>query len=76
MDGTSAAPVELPAISVEPPAATSGPVSKKDGGNGQPKKADGGKAVDPQANLNALGEQSGRPAYINHWNQYREVGGG
>lgn len=30
--------------------------------------------VDPRANLNSLGYNDGQPRYVNHWNQYREMG--
>ncbi|KAF4122473.1 hypothetical protein GMORB2_7465 [Geosmithia morbida] len=31
--------------------------------------------VDSKANLHSLGYDDGRPRYVNHWNQYREMGG-
>jgi hypothetical protein len=69
MDATSSAPVELPAISIDPAPSTPGSPSKnKDG-------AQSGKAADPRANLHTLGRKGGQPAYINHWNQYQDVGG-
>lgn len=69
MDATSAVPVELPdtsPISPPPIPCTSAPL---------PPIKDTCPA-DPYANLNSLGNEDGRPKYVNHWNQYRAMGSG
>ncbi|PHH90983.1 hypothetical protein CDD83_2053 [Cordyceps sp. RAO-2017] len=78
MDGTGIAPVELPA---EPPAAEpSPPLSPPPPAAGQDARPcrpyqPPAAATDPRANLNSLETDGGRAAHVNHWDQWRALGG-
>lgn len=67
MDATNAAPVELPAISpgANPRPRSSSPEDIKIFPVGE-------SPADPQATLNSLGKER----YVNHWNQYKNLGSG
>ncbi|KAM4059594.1 hypothetical protein HRG_011650 [Hirsutella rhossiliensis] len=73
MDGAGMAPVELPAEPATPSHAL---------GPRQPRQTyraygpAGDPATDPRANLNSLKTDSGHAAYINHWDQWKALGGG
>ena len=67
MDGTSAAPVELPAVSASSP----GPSTHK-GTRLEPVQEV--TAADPRANLTSGPAGDGKPVYVNHWNQYKNLG--
>ncbi|RFU79526.1 hypothetical protein TARUN_2679 [Trichoderma arundinaceum] len=68
MDGSSAVPVELPAVSFSSPstnrqktASRLGPVQEVI-------------PTDPRANLTPVPTDDGKPVYVNHWNQYKNLG--
>ncbi|CAG9938482.1 unnamed protein product [Clonostachys rosea f. rosea IK726] len=70
MDGTSIAPCELPD--------TSPSACKRDRPSDRLpidiERANApARAIDPSANLNQLGQEGGKPRYINHWNQYKAM---
>lgn len=74
MDAANGAPVELPAVSVEPARA-----ADKAGASSQPAPRSQcdflpNSEADPRSNLRHLQTDSGQPAYVNHWNQYRSLG--
>lgn len=68
MDGTSAAPVELPAVSASSP----GPSTHNKGTRLEPVQEV--TAADPRANLTPGPADDGKPVYVNHWNQYKNLG--
>ncbi|KAL7816282.1 hypothetical protein V8C26DRAFT_429132 [Trichoderma gracile] len=68
MDGTSAAPVELPAVSASSPGAS----AHNKGTRLEPVQEV--TAADPRANLTSGPAGDGKPVYVNHWNQYKNLG--
>ncbi|OTA00796.1 hypothetical protein A9Z42_0010950 [Trichoderma parareesei] len=69
MDGTSAAPVELPAVSASSP----GPSTHNNKGT-RLEPVQEITAADPRANLTPGPADDGKPVYVNHWNQYKNLG--
>ncbi|UKZ81059.1 hypothetical protein TrVFT333_008827 [Trichoderma virens FT-333] len=67
MDGTSAAPVELPAMSASSPGATAPKASRLE-------PVQEVTPTDPRANLTSVPADDGKPLYVNHWNQYKNMG--
>ncbi|KAL6872324.1 hypothetical protein HDV57DRAFT_266709 [Trichoderma longibrachiatum] len=67
MDGTSAPPVELPAVSASSP----GPSTQK---GKRPEPVQEVTPADPRANLTSGPADDGKPVYVNHWNQYKNLG--
>ncbi|KAH6898854.1 hypothetical protein B0T10DRAFT_556148 [Thelonectria olida] len=70
MDGTSTAPVELPAETHS--RASMAPYSQDVVAQQHPVQPTG--PVDPRANLNASLTDRHQNTYVNHWNQYRNLG--
>ncbi|VUC33815.1 unnamed protein product [Clonostachys rosea] len=70
MDGTSTAPCELPDTS--PSACKQDRPSDRLSMDIERANAPA-RAIDPSANLNQLGQEGGKPRYINHWNQYKAM---
>lgn len=68
MDGNSAAPVELPATSVS----SSGPTNAHRASRLEPVQEM--PPADPRANLATVPADDGKPVYVNHWNQYKNLG--
>lgn len=68
VDGTSAAPIELPAVSASYPSSVALRVPRL---NPIQENA----STDPHANLNSIRTDSGKPAHVNHWNQWKSIGG-
>ncbi|KAH7171223.1 hypothetical protein EDB81DRAFT_194199 [Dactylonectria macrodidyma] len=73
MDGTSSAPVELP---TEIHGASDSHFSNPRSSNTSPGKyrVQPSGPVDPRANLNASTADRRHNTYVNHWNQYRDLG--
>ncbi|TFA98124.1 hypothetical protein CCMA1212_010117 [Trichoderma ghanense] len=69
MDGTSAAPVELPAVSASSP----GPGRSTHKGT-RLEPVQEVTAADPRANLTSGPADDGKPVYVNHWGQYKNLG--
>ncbi|KAL6854694.1 hypothetical protein J3F83DRAFT_754493 [Trichoderma novae-zelandiae] len=67
MDGTGAALVELPAVSASSP----GPGTHKGSRLAPVQEVT---AADPRANLTSGPADDGKPVYVNHWNQYKNLG--
>ncbi|KAK5990951.1 hypothetical protein PT974_09226 [Cladobotryum mycophilum] len=67
MDGTTTTPVELPANSIPSPSTAASKAPRLD-------PVQEIVPADPRANLNSLQTESGKPAYVNHWNQYKNLG--
>ncbi|KAL7932618.1 hypothetical protein V8C35DRAFT_328250 [Trichoderma chlorosporum] len=67
MDGSSAAPIELPAVSASSVGATNRKASHLEPVQEAPR-------TDPRANLTSLPADDGKPVYVNHWNQYKKLG--
>ncbi|KAH7326642.1 hypothetical protein B0I35DRAFT_508815 [Stachybotrys elegans] len=76
MDASAAVPVELPATIFEDPTATQAAASRS---HNAVYSAYAPRVNQPApgmtANLDGLGQDGNRPAYINHWNQYRDSPG-
>ncbi|KAM0484558.1 hypothetical protein ACHAPX_001984 [Trichoderma viride] len=67
MDGSSAAPIELPAMSVSGPSTNAR----------QPSRLEPVQEVtttDPRANLTSVPVDASKPVYVNHWDQYKNLG--
>lgn len=75
MDAMSIAPVELPAMSFEP-GRPKRQASSSEPGVSTPIAVRHTPSKDPRSNLNSLKTESGRPAYVNHWNQYKTLSSG
>jgi hypothetical protein len=69
MDASAAVPVELPAMINEEPTAKR-PVAPYNHNGACSAYAPG-----MTANLDGLGQDGSRPAYINHWEQYKDTPG-
>ncbi|KAL5084463.1 hypothetical protein Trisim1_011741 [Trichoderma cf. simile WF8] len=67
MDGSSAAPIELPAVSTSSP-------SKADRKASRLEPVQETTSTDPRANLTSVPTDDGHPVYVNHWNQYKSLG--
>lgn len=67
MDGSSAAPVELPAVSVSGPSTNTHKLSRLEA-------VQEINTTDPRANLTSVPGDDGKPAYVNHWDQYKNLG--
>ncbi|KAL6827471.1 hypothetical protein J3E69DRAFT_365955 [Trichoderma sp. SZMC 28015] len=67
MDGSSAAPIELPAVSTSSP-------SKADRKATRLEPVQEAASTDPRANLTSVPTDDGQPVYVNHWNQYKTLG--
>ncbi|KAK0766257.1 hypothetical protein N5P37_001149 [Trichoderma harzianum] len=67
MDGSSAAPVELPAVSASSP-------GKADRKASRLEPVQEATCTDPRANLTSVPTDDGHPVYVNHWNQYKHLG--
>ncbi|GFP53605.1 hypothetical protein ACSS6W_001167 [Trichoderma asperelloides] len=67
MDGSSAAPIELPAVSVSGPSTNTHKSSRLE-------PVQEITTTDPRANLTSVPGDDGKPAYVNHWDQYKNLG--
>ncbi|KAL6898129.1 hypothetical protein GGI43DRAFT_385023 [Trichoderma evansii] len=67
MDGSSAAPVELPASSVSGPSTNGYKSSRLE-------PVQEITTMDPRANLTSVPVDDGKPVYVNHWDQYKNLG--
>ncbi|KAL7954241.1 hypothetical protein V8C34DRAFT_320138 [Trichoderma compactum] len=67
MDGSSAAPVELPAVSASSPGTADRKASRLE-------SVQEVAPTDPRANLTSVPTDDGQPVYVNHWNQYKSLG--
>ncbi|KAL7913332.1 hypothetical protein GGI35DRAFT_287077 [Trichoderma velutinum] len=67
MDGSSAAPVELPAVNTSSPGTTDPKASRLE-------PVQEVAPTDPRANLTSVPTEDGQPLYVNHWNQYKNPG--
>lgn len=78
MDGTSTAPVELPAVSTDVPKMNPQPQAHSHDvnvdGYGHDIRSVGPSGL--HANLNASSDERLQKRYVNHWNQYRTLGQG
>lgn len=79
MDALSSTLAELPADCINPIS----PISTGSGFTGRPYRPisletvpESSAATDPRANLSHLKTDTGRAAYVNHWNQYKALGTG
>ncbi|KAM0250186.1 hypothetical protein ACHAQJ_008729 [Trichoderma viride] len=66
MDGSSAAPIELPAVSVLSPGTSARKSSRLE-------PVQEVTTTDPRANLTSVPADDGKPVYVNHWNQYKNM---
>lgn len=67
MDGSSATPVELPTVSASNPGTASHKASRLE-------PVQEVTPTDPRANLTSVPTDDGKPVYVNHWNQYKNLG--
>ncbi|KKP06600.1 hypothetical protein THAR02_01298 [Trichoderma harzianum] len=67
MDGSSAAPVELPAVNTSSP-------GKADRKASRLEPVQEATCTDPRANFTSVPTDDGHPVYVNHWNQYKHLG--
>ncbi|KAJ4858571.1 hypothetical protein T069G_06838 [Trichoderma breve] len=67
MDGSSAAPIELPAVSTSSPGKANRKASRLE-------PVQEAASTDPRANLTSVPTDDGQPLYVNHWNQYKSLG--
>ncbi|KAH6611000.1 hypothetical protein Trco_001020 [Trichoderma cornu-damae] len=66
MDASSAAPIELPAVSISSPSTKAHKASRLE-------PVQEAAPTDPRANLTSVPTDDGKPVYVNHWNQYKNL---
>ncbi|KAM0455575.1 hypothetical protein ACHAPV_007652 [Trichoderma viride] len=67
MDGSSAAPIELPAMGVSGPSTNAHKPSRLE-------PVQEVTTTDPRANLTSVPVDDSKSAYVNHWDQYKNLG--
>ncbi|KAF4960463.1 hypothetical protein FSARC_10463 [Fusarium sarcochroum] len=75
MDGTSNVPVELPAVTYSHAKPRESQPAGHQGATPTGYPIATGTSIDPRANLNASLEDRQQKQFVNHWNQYRALGG-